>query len=65
MATYCVTTAPDDNWGESRNRFKNRPEADARFEEMRSSNAFVRLVRWDDNVPTEVRREDENSQIQS
>jgi hypothetical protein len=56
MATYAVTYADDDNWGEPRDRFKTRAEADGRIEEVRAIRRLVRLVRWENNVPTEVLR---------
>jgi len=57
MATYCVTYADDDNWGEARDRFKTRAAADARLAEARVVRPLVRLVRWQNNVPTEFLRE--------
>ena len=56
MATYAVVYSDEDNWGVSRDRFKTRAEADRRVEEARATGRLVRLVRWEDNIPTEVLR---------
>ena len=56
MATYCITTRDDDDWGDVRNRFKTRPEADARFDEIRATGQLVRMIRWENGQPKEVAR---------
>ncbi len=56
MAIYCVTYSEEDDWGESKDRSKTRPPADARLEEARISGKFARLIRWQDHKSTEIAR---------
>jgi hypothetical protein len=56
MATYAITYAEDDNWGESSDRFKTKPPADARFQEVAATGRFVRLIVWNNNQATELER---------
>lgn len=56
MATYAITFSEDDNWGESSDRFKNKPPAEERFREVAATGVFVRLIVWNNNQATELDR---------
>jgi hypothetical protein len=65
MATYPVTSSPDDLWGQRpSDRPKTRREANILLEQARAAGRFAQLVRWDwvrygEGRPTIVARVDE------
>lgn len=59
MATYCITFADDEDWGEPQDRFKTRKEADERLAQVQATGRFARLLRWENNQSLEVRRVNE------
>lgn len=61
MATYCVIPGVGDNWGEPPDRFKTRRDARVRFELLERQGLFVRMIRWEHHLPTEVARANEHA----
>ena len=57
MATYVVTTDPDNDFAnEHGGQYKTKPPAERRFCEIAESGGFVRLIVWNDHKATELDR---------
>jgi hypothetical protein len=56
MAIYAITRALDDDWGDARDRFKTKPPAESRFQEVAATGHLVRLIVWENHQSKELSR---------